>query len=55
MRIVIRSSSLLFSVLGIILDAPVTKVKKKQAESEEPDGQPDNPKGTAPEQPGTGG
>jgi len=30
MRIVIRSSSLLFSVLGIILHAPVSKVRKKK-------------------------
>jgi hypothetical protein len=36
MRVVIRSSSLLFSILGIILQAPVAKVKKKKAESEEP-------------------
>jgi hypothetical protein len=35
MRIVIRSSSLLFSVLGIIFQAPVTKVKKKKSESDE--------------------
>jgi hypothetical protein len=55
MRIVIRSSSLLFSVLGIILDAPVTKVRKKQAESEEQDPQPGAPHGTAPEQPRTEG
>jgi len=35
MRIVIRSSSLLFSVLGIIFQAPVNKVKKKKSESDE--------------------
>jgi hypothetical protein len=37
MRIVIRSSSLIFSVLGIILQAPVTKVRKKKDASEEND------------------
>jgi len=36
MRVVIRSSSLLFSILGIILHVPVAKVKKKKPESEEP-------------------
>jgi hypothetical protein len=36
MRVVIRSSSLLFSILGIILHVPVAKVKKKKVENEEP-------------------
>ena len=34
MKVVIRSSSLLFSILGIILQAPVTKVKKKKSPDE---------------------
>ena len=36
MKVVIRSSSLLFSFLGIILNAPLAKVRRKLMRKSEP-------------------
>jgi hypothetical protein len=43
MRIVIRSSSLLFSILGIILHIPLAKVRKSNIAIADRDGQQNHP------------
>lgn len=35
MKVVVQSSSLLFTVLSILLNVPITRVKRKPAASEE--------------------
>jgi len=36
MKVVVQSSSLVFTVLSIVLNVPITKVKRKPQESAEP-------------------